>query len=218
MEQSGAWPGQSGMHKPISNICINAKLCINLVSLFLSLARIVCVRVNNTEHSFEAVTSAHLGPGIRGGLSRGAGGAPGGRGADPGPEGAPGSASGAPDPASCPCHVLCHSVSRVSQDPCHWVVMVSAARVHPTHDDDGDPTITWIILEIPGPRPGPGNIPSHSERGRGRLSARSQPPGPSQRQEEAQSPCRLSFPCRVSRCEETRGCVARVMCAARPHI
>ena len=39
--------------------------------------------------------------------------------------------------------------------------MVSA-RVHPTHDDDGDPTITWIILEIPGPRPGPGNIPSHS--------------------------------------------------------
>ena len=35
-EQAPAWPGKSGMHKPISNICINAKLCINLVSLVLS--------------------------------------------------------------------------------------------------------------------------------------------------------------------------------------
>ena len=34
-EQSPASRAQSGMHKPISNICINAKLCINLVSLFL---------------------------------------------------------------------------------------------------------------------------------------------------------------------------------------
>ena len=54
--------------------------------------RSLALFVSGYEHSFEAVTSAHLGPGIRGDLGRGAGGAPGGRGAGPGLEGAPGSA------------------------------------------------------------------------------------------------------------------------------
>ena len=166
---------------------------------------IVCVRTElfQSRHSLEAVTS-YLGPGSPGGRGWDEG-VPGVRGEDPGQEGAPGWALGGPDPASCPCHVSLIISLDVTRCGLSW-----CARVL-TSPDAPDPTITRIILEIPGTGPSVGNIrvtsqpqcrpdPSHWAGGR----AHSALPG-------------LGFrSCRGVECRlrGVRWSVARVMCAA----